>query len=189
MKVTSSKEIFLSSLNKGDIILSKNLNNPIEVFICKAVEDSRWPHCRLYIGHGKSVESTVGGVQVKDTNEYIDTDEMLIVRPPEYIDKNKLVKDCMMYLGLGYSYIQFLRSGNLFLIKRLIKKDLRKYFKINIDKNVVCCELIAYGLLNQGFGYEIAPHFCFPDQFEDDKRMEIILKYLPQINFNKKNRR
>ena len=180
MEITSSKEKFISSLKKGDIILSRNEKNPIESFICKAVPDARWPHCRLYIDYGKSVESTVGGVQVKEVREYLDTDELMIVRPPDCIDKDKLVKDCMMYLGLGYSYLQFIGTGNLFLIKRLIKKDLRKYFRIDLDKNVVCCELIAYGLLKQGYEYEVTPNFCFPDQFEDDKRMEIILKYIPE---------
>ncbi len=184
MKRTSSKEKFISSLQKGDIILSKNLKNPIEALICKAVPDARWPHCRLYIDYQKSVESTVGGVKVKEVWEYLDTDEMMIVRPPGYIDKDKLVKDCMMYLGLGYSYLQFIRTGNLFFIKRLIKKDLRKYFRIDLDKNVVCCELIAYGLLKQGYGYEVTPNFCFPDQFEDDSRMKVILKYVPEIYFN-----
>ena len=91
------------------------IKNPIETLICKAVPDARWPHCRLYIGYGKSVESTVGGVQVKEVQQYLDTDELMIVRPPDYIDKDKLVKACMMYLGLGYSYIQFIRTGNLFL--------------------------------------------------------------------------
>lgn len=184
METTSSKEKFISSLEKGDIILSRNEKSPIESIICKAVPDARWPHCRLYIGYGKSVESTVGGVQVKEVMDYLDTDDLMIVRPPDYMDKDKLVKDCMMYLGLGYSYIQFLRTGNLFLIKRLIKKDLRKYFRIDIDKNVVCCELIAYGLLEQGYQYEVTPNFCFPDQFEDDSRMKIILKYVPEIYSN-----
>ncbi|NYT13266.1 MAG: hypothetical protein GKC01_02010 [Candidatus Methanofastidiosa archaeon] len=184
MEITSSKEKFISSLEKGDIILSRNEKSPIESIICKAVPDARWPHCRLYMGYEKSVESTVGGVQVKEVKDYLDTDDLMIVRPPDYIDKDKLVKDCMMYLGLGYSYIQFLRTGNLFLIKRLIKKDLRKYFRIDIDKNVVCCELIAYGLLEQGYQYEVTPNFCFPDQFEDDSRMKIILKYVPEIYSN-----
>jgi len=184
MEATSSKDKFLSSLQKGDIILSSNKKNPIETFICKTVQDSRWPHCRLYIGYNKSVEATIGGVQVKEAGEYLDTDEMLIVRPPDYIDKDKLVKDCMMYLGLGYSYLQFIRTGNLLLIKRLIKKDLRKYFRRDLDKNVVCCELIAYGLLKQGFEYEVTPSFCFPDQFEDDPRMEVILRYVPEIYSN-----
>jgi len=186
MEATFSKDKFVSSLEKGDIILSKNLKNPIEAFICKAVPDARWPHCRLYIGYEKSVESTVGGVQVKDINDYLETDEMMIVRPPDHINKDMLVKDCLMYLGLGYSYLQFIRTGNLFLIKRLIKKDLRKYFRIDLDKNVVCCELIAYGLLKQGYEYEVTPNFCFPDQFEDDPRMEKILKYVPPIYANTK---
>lgn len=186
MELTSSKELFISSLEKGDIILSKNEKNPIESVICKAVPDARWPHCRLYIGYGKSVESTVGGVKVKDVNDYIETDDLMIVRPPNYINKDNLVKDCMMYLGLGYSYLQFVRTGSLFLIKRLIKKDLRKYFRIDLDKNVVCCELIAYGLLKQGYEYEVTPNFCFPDQFEDDTRMEKILKYTPPIYANTK---
>lgn len=186
MKATSSKKKFISSLQKGDIILSKNKKNPVEVLICKAVKGSKWPHCRLYIGYNKSVESTIGGVQVNEVNEYLDTDKMLIVRPPDHIDKDKLVKDCMMYLGLGYSYLQFIRTGNLFLIKKLIKKDLRKYFRIDLDKNVVCCELITYGLLKQGYEYEVAPNFCFPDQFEDDPRMEVILKYAPAIYANTK---
>ena len=186
MESTSSKERFVSMLEKGDIILSRNEKSPIESVICKAVPDARWPHCRLYIGYGKSVESTVGGVKIKDVDEYLETDDLMIIRPPNYIDKDKLVKDCMMYLGLDYSYLQFVRTGSLFLIKRLIKKDLRKYFRIDFDKNVVCCELIAYGLLKQSFEYEITPNFCFPDQFEDDKRMEVILKYTPAIYANTK---
>jgi len=186
MKQTSSRDEFISSLQKGDIILSRNIKNPIETFICKTVPEARWPHCRLYIGYEKSVESTIGGVQVKEIEDYLDTDEMLIIRPPESIDKDKLVKDCMMYLGLGYSYLQFIRTGNLFLIKRLIKKDLRKYFRIDLDKNVVCCELIAYGLLKQGYEYEVTPNFCFPDQFEDDPRTEKILKYTPPSYANTK---
>ncbi|MEN6379643.1 MAG: hypothetical protein ABFD15_08715 [Methanofastidiosum sp.] len=142
MEITSSKEKFISSLKKGDIILSRNEENPIESIICKAVPDARWPHCRLYIDHGKIVESTVGGVQVKEVQEYLDTDDLMIVRPLGYIDKDKLVKDCMMYLGLGYSYLQFIGTGNLFLIKKLIKKDLRKYFRIDLDKNVCVASLL-----------------------------------------------
>ena len=117
MELTSSKERFVSMLEKGDIILSRNEKSPIESVICKAVPDARWPHCRLYIGYGKSVESTVGGVKIKDVDEYLETDDLMIIRPPNYIDKDKLVKDCMMYLGLGYSYLQFVRTGSLFLIK------------------------------------------------------------------------
>jgi len=186
MESTSSKERFVSMLEKGDTRGIGSVKSPIESVICKAVPDARWPHCRLYIGYGKSVESTVGGVKIKDVDEYLETDDLMIIRPPNYIDKDKLVKDCMMYLGLGYSYLQFVRTGSLFIIKRLIKKDLRKYFRIDFDKNVVCCELIAYGLLKQGFEYEITPNFCFPDQFEDDKRMEVILKYTPAIYANTK---
>ena len=73
MELTSSKEKFISSLKKGDIILSRNEKDLIESIVCKAVPDARWPHCRLYIDHGKSVESTVGGVQVKEVQEYLDT--------------------------------------------------------------------------------------------------------------------
>jgi len=184
MEVIYSKEIFVSLLQKGDIILSKNRKNLLESVICKAVPNARWPHCRLYIGCGQSIESTVGGVQIRNIQDYLDTDELMIIRPPNYIDKDKLVKECMAYLGIGYSYLQFIRTGSLFLLKRLIKKDLRKYFRIDLDKNVVCCELIDYGLLKQGYKYEVAPNFCFPDQYEEDIRMNIIVKYVPLIYKN-----
>ena len=72
-------------------------------------------HWASYLINGDA--SGLDDDEVKEADEYLDTDEMLIVRPPDYIDKDKLVKDCMMYLGLGYSYLQFIRTGNLLLIK------------------------------------------------------------------------
>ena len=141
----------MKKLQKGDVV-GVTRDNLISNIIEKVI-DGEVSHVALYIGKGLILEATLTGVSITNAKKY---KSYKILRFPERIDKDRLVKDCKTKLGVKYSLLQLVVGLVLIFIFKLFKLDWNVYQKNFPDldrKGMVCSELIAWGAMKQVFKF------------------------------------
>ena len=151
----------------GDILLSRKKGSPVSEII-RGVTRSRWSHSFLYIGEGKIIESDWDGVVINPLEYYLNTryDVGLFRAKPELTkeEEEQLVLVAREMLGIKYGYLQLL----WFLILRIFGKSEDPDWSLDVDKGVVCSEMMAAAYEKIGKRIkELPPHQIEPADFDE----------------------
>ena len=139
-------------LKFGDNLFSFNEESIVSREIVNDI-DFDYSHVMVYIGNGRLIESTKGGVQITLLSKYLNGNYKLLIQRQYDKDKTKsYVNYIKSKLGLNYGYGQLLIDKIVYSTGVWFGHDLRK---INIDwskSEYTCSELIieatnyVYGL-------------------------------------------
>lgn len=134
-------KIVKTALQKGDVILSLNIDNALSKTI-KEVTNSKYSHTMMYVGNGNVLESTIGGTKITPLAHYVTpVYNICIVRPLiDGYERDKVVAESLKLLGKRYGYLQLF----YYLFLRLIGKSEDPTWQLDIQPNaLVCSEAIA----------------------------------------------
>lgn len=167
--MTNHKSI-LENIKPGDILLSRNKKNAISTTIA-SITKSNWGHAFLYIGDGKILESNSHGVVINPLSHYFNTKyDVGLFRLKEELSTEqieKLIKKARKLLGIKYGYLQLL----WFLILRIFGKSEDPDWSLDVDKGMVCSELIAtaYEFVDVKFK-NLPPHQIEPADLDESNK-------------------
>ena len=150
-------------MKPGDIILTRNKHIPSKLI--RAIGECEWSHVAVYVGFGKFIEATVGGVQIsgldkfeKEGCEYVWLD---ICRPIWY--RKRMLDHLMTKLNESYDYSLLL--GNA--LYRLFG-DLRFFLRIaDMPSSWTCVEFVADSMREAGELFSEDINMMPPDTFLD----------------------
>lgn len=147
------------NIKNGDILLSYDSDR----FPSRLINTLLKPYSQrpeLDISHvaivveDKVLEALMSGVTYTKIDDFFKRNEQVIIlRPQPIVSIPKFIKSVKKWKGKKYGWIQIFLNLCIWFINlpfRLFKKDIRKFLKKDFDPNVICSELAAIGLEEQG---------------------------------------
>lgn len=172
------RDDIINFLEKGDILITDFDTNFGRAMDFVGLEYS---HSAVYIGMGKIIEETGGGVQIETLDRFMSSRMKALVslriKNENILNIDRFINYMKEQLRLEYSIGQVFLSAILFLIYIIFGKDFRKTIKKDFFKGMVCSELIAYALYEQKIYFGVTPAYTSPDTFINDNRFEKIIFY------------
>jgi UDP-2,3-diacylglucosamine pyrophosphatase LpxH len=142
-------------LQKGDVILTRNLDNKFSQLIASA-SGGVYSHAMMYVGNNQVIESTIGktdGVQISLIDKYLDgSHELAILSLKDQTKVDAVIKSFYSLLGKKYAYLQLLLDGIYLFVRKVLKKNISK--KMDLSDGVVCSEAVAKALHDNGYDFE-----------------------------------
>lgn len=166
----NNHETIKNNIKAGDILLSRNKKAPISLLIA-GVTKSNWSHAFFYIGEGKIIESSVGGVAIHPLEKYLNnTYDVGLFRLNKELTQEetiKLVNNARKLAGISYGYLQLV----WFLFLRLLGKSEDPDWAIDLDEGMVCSELVAHAYETIGIKFKnnLPPHLIEPVDLDESK--------------------
>lgn len=165
----NNHEAIRNNIKAGDILLSRNKKAPISKII-SGVTRSYWSHAFLYIGEGKILESSIGGVAIHPLEKYLNNiyDVGLFRINKDLLEEEifALIKNARKFAGISYGYLQLA----WFLILRLFGKSEDPDWSIDVDEGMVCSELVANAYETIGIKFkDLPPHQIEPADLDESK--------------------
>ena len=163
----SNHKAITDNIAKGDILLSRKTHSPISEVI-QGVTRSMWSHSFLYIGDNKVIESDWDGVVIHPLDRYLNNKYsvgLYRIKPELTEDEaEQLVIQARKLLGIHYGYLQILWQ----LVLRLVGKNEDPDWSLDIDKGMICSEMMAaaYEKISRRIK-ELPPHQMEPADFDD----------------------
>jgi hypothetical protein len=147
--MSNNFQIIKNNIKPGDILLSRLKKDPISKTI-RGITQSHWSHSSIYIGDNKIVESNWNGVRIQPLEEYSKPEYVvgLFRITPELTEQETkgLIKFVRKQIGIHYGYLQLLWQ----LILRLFGKSEDPDWALDVDKGLICSELIALSYAHIG---------------------------------------
>lgn len=174
-------KVVKSTLEKGDVILTLNIENALSNAI-KNVTNSNYSHVIMYIGNGNIIESTMGGTKITPLAHYISPKYNMCVLKPQIdsYERGLVVEESLKLLGKRYGYIQLF----YYLFLRLIGKSEDPKWQLDIQPNaLVCSEAIALAFekIGKPVKAKLRPSQIEPVDFIQSPQFVKVTEYPPKI--------
>jgi len=133
-------------LKPGDLIFTRD--NSYISRIIRSVTGGEVSHVMVYIGNGLILESSWSGVVITGLKRYTNSKSTtcIVVRPPEYIDRDKFLDSIFSRCGDEYDYK--LLFGHL--LARIFKFMASSVSRFDSPSKWLCYEIIGKALEDNG---------------------------------------
>lgn len=163
----SNLEAIRKNVKPADILLTRKYGDPISVIV-GGVTKSNWSHALMYINDEKILESHWDGVRIKPLSRYLNGDyEVGLFRVTPEINElqaKKVVKAARKLLGIHYGFLQLLWQ----FILRICGKSEDPDFSIDVDRGMICTEVVATAYEKIGIRFkDLPPHQMEPVDFDE----------------------